>query len=84
MAVKNVKQRALTGRCAVWDGTNPDDFRELLGDRFLGVWESMAMVRRRDGTVTYLSQGWSACLYDGGIITINGAQATRDLIEILG
>jgi hypothetical protein len=82
--IERVKTTLRTGCRVIWDGTNPDEVREVAGDRFTGVWEGMAVVTGIDNRMTYLQHGWSVVTWDdGGVLTIYGLTDGRTF-EVTG
>lgn len=63
--IEEVETVPLTGRRAVWDGTNLDEIRELAGDAVLGVQVDAVQLRMPDGRVHHVEQGWSVTRLSG-------------------
>lgn len=65
--IEAVRTVVRTGRRVTWDGTNPQEVRELAGDLFAGLWEELAGVTSPvTGHVTWMTPGWSLVIWDDG------------------
>lgn len=74
-----------TGSRVTWDGSNPDEVRSVAGERFLGIWETMAMVRGMDEATVFLKPGWFVVAWDDseGDITIYSPAAQERKLTTL-
>jgi hypothetical protein len=79
-----VKLKQLKGECLIWDGTNQEQIRELVGDRFLGVQYDKALVRAPNGVVVHMYQGMHVIRWDSGNVSIHANGAFETVVDVCG
>jgi hypothetical protein len=59
------KTRVMHGDIALWDPADPEPFKTIAGDQFLGQEGDTALVRDLSGCVMHVHRGWLAARVDG-------------------
>jgi hypothetical protein len=84
--IESIETTPRTGRRVTWDTTNPDEVRDVAGDRFTGVWDRLAVISHHDGTDDddiYVQPGWTVVRWDDGEVTAHSPYAARVMTRVI-
>lgn len=76
--IRGVRTREIAGTAVTWTGQNPDEVREVAGDRLLRVWGRHAVVLANDGVShVHMCPGWMV-IRSGEVLYFNTEDFAAD------